>query len=248
MDAKRNLAIILSSIVIVISAVSVAIFSGYFDKDNNKETDAMRFKNEYEALNDTIRESDGAKYNSVRIDENNPFVYIDVKEALEIIDNKDAIIYVGAPWCPWCRNAISVMIDVAKQVNVKEIYYLDLDRDKSIWEVEDGKAVKKVDGTDYYYQLLEKLKDNLRDYTLTLEDGKTVETGEKRIYMPYVFGIKNGRVVAEHTGTVDLDDEQTKYDYLTEDQEKELYDIYKNIFELVNKDVGGSCDKDGECD
>ena len=246
MNDKRNIAIILSAVVVGLSVMFFAIFNN--DKKEDTEIDALRFKREYEALNDTIRESDGAKYNSVTIADDNPFIYIDTKEALDIIDNKNAIIYVGAPWCPWCRNAVSVIIDVAKEFDVKEVYYLDLDEEKSIWEVKDGKAIKKVNGTETYYQLLDKLKDNLRDYTLTDEDGKTLETSEKRIYMPYVMGIKKGRVVAEHTGTVDLDEEQTKYDYLTEEQKQELYNSYKNIFELVYQDAGGSCNKSGECD
>lgn len=115
-------------------------------------------------------------------------------------------------------------------------------------EVIDGKAVKKVNGTDYYYQLLEKLKDNLRDYELVDKDGKSLSTGEKRIYMPYVIGVKRGRVVAEHTGTVDLGEEQTKYDYLTDEQRKELFNSYQEIFDLVYQETGGSCNKNGECD
>lgn len=246
MDNKKNLAMILGAVVAVLAIASIAIFQGGLNKI--EETDAMRFKREYEALNDTTRESDGAKYNNVTVDKDNPFIYIDAKEALNVIDNKDAIIYVGAPWCPWCRNAVPVLIDVAKKFNIKEVYYLDLDKEKSIWEVIDGKAVKKVNGTDYYYQLLEKLKDNLRDYELVDKDGKSLSTGEKRIYMPYVIGVKRGRVVAEHSGTVDLGEEQTKYDYLTDEQRKELFNSYQEIFDLVYQETGGSCNKNGECD
>ncbi len=244
MEKKRTITIILGGLLIVLAAISFAILN----KKNDEETDAIRFKKEYEALNGTIRESDGAKYNDVIVDEDNPFIYIDAKEAIDVIDNKNAIIYVGAAWCPWCRNAIPVLVDVAKKNNIKEIYYLNLDEEKSVWEVEDGKAVKKIKGTDNYYKLLEKLKDNLRDYTLKDDAGKVLDTGEKRIYMPYVIGVKRGTVVSEHTGTVDLDDSQTKYDYLTKDQEKELYNSYQKIFDEVYQNTGGSCNKDGECE
>ena len=40
------------------------------EKEENKPTptaDAIKFKEEYEKLNSTIRESDGAKYNSITI-------------------------------------------------------------------------------------------------------------------------------------------------------------------------------------
>lgn len=154
---------------------------------------------------------------------------------------------MGAPWCPWCRNAVPVLIEVAKKYNIKEIYYLDLDDEKSIWEVENDKAVKKIDGTKYYYQLLEKLDDHLQDYTLEDSKGKAIKTGEKRIYMPYVLGFKRGRIVADYTGTVDLDKEQTKYDELTQEQREELVKTYEDLFNEVYKEVGGSCNISG-CD
>lgn len=247
MKDKRILTIILSAIVVVLTVVSFTILGNTFNK-NNEETDAMRFKKEYEALNETIRESDGAKYNNLEVEEDNPFIYIDAKEALDIIDNKDAIIYIGAPWCPWCRNAVPILIDVAKKLKIKEIYYLDLDDEKSIWEVEDGKAIKKVDGTKSYYKLLDKLGDRLRDYALTDDNGKTLKTGEKRIYIPYVIGAKRGRIVADKVGTVDLEDNQTKYDDLTDEQKEELSKIYQNIFNSVYQEIGGSCNKSGECE
>lgn len=248
MKDKRTLATILSAIIVGLAIITFVIWGNDFKKKEIEETDAMRFKREYEALNDTTRESDGAKYNNLEVDKENPFIYIDTKKALEIIDNEDAIIYVGAPWCPWCRNAVPVLIDVAKKYNIKEVYYLDLDNEKSVWEVEDGKAVKKINGTKSYYQLLEKLDEHLRDYTLTNDDGKSLETGEKRIYIPYVIGVKRGRVVADKVGTVDLEDNQTKYDYLTDEQKNELSKSYQNIFDLVYQEVGGSCNKSGECE
>lgn len=248
MKNKNVLVITLSTIAIALTIISMICFYGRFDKKNVIETDAMRFKREYEALNDTARESDGAKYNKLEVDKDNPFIYIDAKEALDIIDNKDAIIYVGAPWCPWCRNAVPILIEIAKKFNIKEVYYLDLDDEKSIWEVEDGKAVKRIDGTKYYYQLLEKLNDYLRDYTLTSDSGKNLKTGEKRIYIPYVIGVKRGRVVADKVGTVDLDDNQTKYDYLTDEQKDELSKTYEEIFNAVYQEVGGSCSVGGECE
>lgn len=247
MKSKKILYVILGLALILV--IGGLIYLG-INKNNDKhtlETDAERFKREYEALNNTVRESDGANYNNVDIPLDNPFVYIDAKEAIDILDSKDAIIYVGAPWCPWCRNAVGVLIEVAKKFNIYEIYYLDLDDEKSIWEVENDKAVKKIDGTKYYYQLLEKLDDHLQDYTLEDSKGKTIKTGEKRVYMPYVFGFKRGRIVAEHTGTVDLESEQTKYDELTDEQRKELVKTYENLFNEVYKEVGGSCSISG-CD
>lgn len=195
--------------------------------------DALKFKQEYEALNNTIRESDGATYNNVKISKNNPIKYIDCQEALEILKKEEAIIYIGAPWCPWCRNAIPVLFEAAKKQKVKTIYYLNLDNEKSTFEIQDGTLVTTKEGSADYYRLLEQLKDLLTDYSLTDNDGKIYETGEKRIYIPYVIAVKDGEIVSTHNGTVSLNENQTKYDELTQEQHDELYNIYNKMLKKV---------------
>ena len=222
----------------------VLIFLGvfYFWK-KDEDSDALKFKSEYEALNGTIRASDKAKYNDISVSEDNPIKYINCKEALEIIDSEEAIIYVGAPWCPWCRNAVPVLFDVNKSYGNKTIYYLELDNEKSNFEVQNGELVNTVLGSEDYYRLLDKLGDKLRDYVITDNDIK-YETNEKRIYMPYVVGIKNGNVINDHVGTVGLDEDQTKYSDLTSEQYNELVDIYNNMFKEVYGNTDGVCGLD----
>lgn len=227
-------------IIIVIAFIFVLL------KNNS---DALKFKEEYEALNGTIRESDGANYNDIKVDKHNPIKYIDAKKAIDVLSKEKAIIYVGAAWCPWCRNAVPVLFEVAKEYDADTIYYLDLDDEKSMFEVKDDKLVKTVDGTKEYYKLLSKLNDRLSDYTLKDSNGNVLNTGEKRIYMPYVIGIKSGRVVADHTGTVNLEEGQTKYSKLTKSQHEELKQIYSELFEKVyEKNGGGTCDVNEVCD
>ena len=73
---KRKNIIIIIGIIILIAALSilgVCIYKGNEEKVNiSKETDALKFKKEYEALNGTIREGTEDKYNSVTISEDNP--------------------------------------------------------------------------------------------------------------------------------------------------------------------------------
>ena len=96
-----------------------------------KISDGQKFKEEYEALNNTVRKSDGQTYGTMNIPKDNPIKYTTAKEALEVLDSNSAIIYIGAPWCPWCRNAIPVLFDLAEKYEVENIYYIELDDIKS---------------------------------------------------------------------------------------------------------------------
>lgn len=241
MENKKLIAASIAGILVV--AVIVAVGVTRFKKENKPAgvSEAMKFKESYESLNNTKR-SDGATYNNVSIDENNPIKYVSAKEALEILKKDEgAIMYVGANWCPWCRNAVPVLFEVAKRKSVNTIYYLELDDEKSLFEVKDGELIKTREGTEDYYKLLDFLKDNLRDYTLT-KDGKTYDTKEKRIYMPFVIASKNGKVVDSITGTITLDKDQNSLSPLTEKQHDELYNKYKALFDKISDNA--SCDED----
>jgi len=235
MENKKILFVGLVSIFLV-AVLGLSFYNKFKEEDKKEEPkteESKRFKEEYESLNDTIRESDGAKYNNVTINEDNPIKYVNAKEAIDILKNKTGIIYVGANWCPWCRNAVPVLLNVAKDRKVDVIYYLNLDDEKSTYEIKDGKLVKTKEGSESYYELLDVLKDELDDYILTDKSKKEYDTKEKRIYMPFVIATKDGKVEATHTGTVTLNKDQTKYSPLTEDQEIELYDTYSKMFSKI---------------
>jgi len=248
MNKKRKVLFLIISAIAIVGIIvgGIFLFSEPKIDDNTEISDAVKFKKEYEELNDTIRQSDGAKYNNVSISENNPIKIVDAKGASEVLDKQNAVLYIGAGWCPWCRNAVPVLLDVAKNRDINTIYYLNLDDEKSLWDVVDGKAVKTKDGSKAYYELLEKLKDELTDYTLTGNKGKKLNTGEKRIYMPMVIAINDGKVVEKHVGTVELTKDQNKYSALTENQTKELYGIYNELFNKAFAD-NNYCTIDGEC-
>lgn len=242
MKDKKLIIMSLSAILILIIACSAYFFKKPEEKEpENYSKEALQFKEEYESLNDTIRESDGAKYNNVTIPKDNPIKYVNCKEALEVLKDETAILYVGANWCPWCRNAVPVLFDVAKERNIKTIYYLNLDNEKDEFKIENSKLVKTKEGTEDYYALLEFLKDDLKDYILTDSNGKKYDTKEKRIYMPFVIAAKNGKVEGTHNGTISLNEDQTKYSSLTKEQEQELKTKYNDLFSTIY--TSGTCDE-----
>lgn len=226
--------------IIIAGLMTIAIILGITTMVQKNETlvlknDALKFKEEYEKLNNTIRESDGAKYNNVEIPEENPIKYISALEAVDIIKNGNGIIYFGANWCPWCRNAVEVLIDTAKENNLETIYYVDMDHVRNIWEIQDNKLVKTQEEKEGYYELLNALDSILRNKTYTLKDknGKEYDTSEKRIGMPLVISIKDGNITSNHTGTVSLKENQTKYSKLEPDQTEELTNIYQKMITSI---------------
>lgn len=246
---SKNVVIVVIAAIVAAVLLGVGIFFIVRGSQNNQKdvatevvelTDAEKFKQSYESLNDMTRESDGALYNSVEISEDNPIVYINVQQALDLLKSDKAIIYIGANWCPHCRNAVPVLLDVAKQYELDKVYYLELDDTKSQYEWQDGQVVKTKDGTEEYYTLLGVLAERLSDYTIQDDEGNAQPTGEKRIYMPYVLAVKDGQVVGDHVGDVateDLEEGQTKYDSLTTAQYEKLFNTYSNLFHAVYGDT-----------
>lgn len=239
MNKKKLIIGIIMILLILIILGIIYIFKNY---------DGIKFKRDYESLNNTIREEDGAKYNNVSININNPIKYISAKEAINVIDNENAIIYFGTNWCPWCRNAVEVLIQSAEKYKVDTIYYVDMDKLRNIWEVKNGKLIKVQKEEDGYYDLLNRLDEVLNKDTYKIKDNdKEYDTKEKRIYMPFVIEVKNGNIVDYHTGTVDLNKKQTKYDKLTKSQKKELLNIYDKFMDDLT--TTGKCNDDNtNCD
>jgi len=191
---------------------------------NREESDAIKFKEEYEKLNGTSN-SVGKEHMSVQIKDNNPIIYTNYEEVFNILDNGTAVIYFGFPSCPWCRALINPLFDASVEAGIDKIYYLNNmeDRDTKILG-EDGKIVIKKDSTDEYKKLVEKLYDHLGVYE-GLKD-KTI----KRLYFPTVLFVKDGKVVDIHIGT--LDEQEDPRVPFTEDERQELVKILK---EKMNK-------------
>ena len=244
---KKNIIMIVVGILVVIALVvgGILLFTNKKEEEKPSE-DAVKFKEEYEGLNDTVREGTKNTYSAITIPEFNPIKYVSVKEVIDLLDSDDAIIYAGANWCPWCRGAITPLLDVVKDYNVKKLYYLNLDDDKSLFEIQNKKLVQTREGTDDYYELLDKLDEYLREYTLT-ENKKTYKTGEKRIYQPTIITVKDGKIVSVDGTTIELDEDQTAYDKITDEQYKFYYDHFEK---LVKEVYGNGCNTDKEegCD
>lgn len=238
---------IILKIIVLILFILTLVFVSINKTKKQSLNDALKFKEEYESLNDKLN-SDGNSYNNVEIPENNPIKYITVKEAINIIKNGEGVIYFGVNWCPWCRNAVGVLLDAASNKMLDTIYYLDMDKVRNKFSVVDGKITKIQVEQDGYYELLDLLDEVLSKdtYKITDSDGNVYDTNEKRIYMPFVIAVKNGKILNNHISTVELNDNQNEYSYLTDEQKNELFKIYIKIIESI--ELEDSCGIDTNCD
>lgn len=166
----------------------------------NNTSDGLKFKNEYEELN--------SQSVSMSIDEKNPIKYATFDEIIEILSEKTGVIYFGFPACPWCRNVIPVLFEVAQENNIDTIYYFN------------PREIRNS-GDDSYQKLISILDDYL----------EFDENGNKTLYVPDVYFIKDGKIVGNHLSTVES--QTDPYLALTDDQKVELKNIYQELFDKI---------------
>lgn len=168
--------------------------------------DSIRFKISYEYINQV--EYNNGKKIKVSIPWDNRVKYLSEKEVLTFLKEKTGILYFGYNTCPWCRNAVPILIDTIKENNIDTIYYAD---------------IHKLD--------ISSMKEEL----FSILDGylETNEEGEIGLAVPDVYFIKNGKIIGHHLGTVDS--YHNPYLGMTEREKQELSDIYQNFIEEMRR-------------
>lgn len=232
-------------IVVLIAIITLLALASIITIYNNKNSDALKFKEEYESLNGTTREKDGKTIRSITIPKNNPMVYSDADEIVDMINNKETfVVYFGFNDCPWCRSVISTLIEVSKDEGLEKVYYVDVKEIRDTIELDsNGNVNTTIKGSDGYYKLLKLLDGVLEDYNLFDENKNEVSTGEKRIYAPNVVAIVNGKAEKLESG---ISDKQTDgYMKLTEEIKKETYDKFKCLIKCVTESNKSCSPKSG---
>ena len=169
MNKKTRTIIFIICLFLLVSFGIIYIFSELYAEHDipiTTVTDAYKFKNEYESVNDQ-ETSSGKKIRNLTIADNNPFVYKTPEELVNMIeDKKTFVVYFGFSTCPWCRSVIDSLVDASLEKEVKKIYYVDVKEIRDTFELNDNnEAVRTKEGTEAYYKLLELLKPVLQDYS-----------------------------------------------------------------------------------
>lgn len=211
-------------IILCLVVLVIGIISFIYLRPESMET---HFKLEYESLNGKN------DYIDVNIPSDNNIVYADYEQIFDILDGT-GVIYFGYPECLWCRNAVPVLIEAAKEAEVDQIYYLNNNEDRDTKTLKDGKVVTEKEGTDNYNKLLEKLGDKASTYE-GLEDNSI-----KRLYFPTLVVVKNGEITDYIEGTVDSQKDPQKP--LNEKQKKELKDKYTKAMKKLK-----TCNQNSKC-
>lgn len=199
-------------------------------KDESQETSDTKFYDEYTAYNNKKTSSD-KDYPYVNIEKNNLYTYVSDDELKELLNNGTGVLYLGFPTCPWCRNMVPVLNEAGEEYGINKINYYNIKEIRSSFAFDDDNKLIKTDGNEIYSFLLEKLDKFLEDYSVTDNNGKSVKTGEKRVYAPTVVFIKEGEVKRVIEGTVDS--QKDPYILLDEEQRKELKDKYLEGFNTL---------------
>lgn len=196
---NKKMLLIIGAVIIVVIVIVLLITllnkNGLIGGISNP--DGEKFKSEYEELNNQLTE-DGKEYPEVKLPANNLIKYTNTKEVLDIFEkDEDAVIYFGYPTCLYCRSAIEVLCDVAKDTELDAIYYLDIE-----------------EKDENYSKLVEVLGEEL-----------ILETdGNKEIYAPLVIFVSYGNVVSYNKGTLfSQEDPYTELDYYQIEGLGEIY-------------------------
>ena len=199
-------------------------------------SDAIKFKNEYEELNGEKTSYGDYSYRNLDIDDDNPIIYKSAKEVLDMIQSKETfLVYFGFSDCPWCRSVIETLLKVSNDLDITNIYYVDVKDIRDTLNIDEmNEVITTKEGSKEYYRLLDELSNVLDDYTLTDKNGNEVNTNKKRIYAPNIVAIVDGVATKMTTG---ISDKQTDaFMELTDEIKNESYDMIKCTLECIKEE------------
>ena len=86
--------------------------------------------------------------------------------------------------------------------------------------------------------MVDALSEILDDYVLTTNSGEEVNTKTKRIYLPLVIFVKEGKIIDYHLDTVES--QENPYEPLSD---RELEELLLTLINKISKTTGIICDE-----
>lgn len=152
------------------------------------------------------------------VGQNNVFVYRNADEIIKILEGGTGLVYLGFPECPWCQAYVPILNEVAKEEGVEKIYYFNIrgDRQKNSKE----------------YQKIVKLVKNF-----LMKD----DEGNERIFVPDVYAVRDGKILAHNNETSVIDSDITPSAYWTDAKKSAIKAEFKAMIEQVYSNVCKTC-------
>lgn len=199
MKNKKRIFLIVIAFVILLGVIVYLFMINKQNDETDTITDNVKFSQEYGSVS-----------------EDNVFCYKSIEEIINILEHGTGVVYLGFPECPWCKEYVIYLNNVAKESECEKVYYFNILNDRK-------------DNTDNYQKIVNILKDYL-PYD---------DEGNKRIYVPAVIAVKNGKIIA-------FDDETAKdtkgYDTPQEYWKNEDLDgLKKKLAEMFEKTSNSKC-------
>lgn len=167
-------------------------------------TDELKFKDDYLLYN--FATYSNGKQIKLSIPSKNNVKYLKGNQVIKKMSQETGFFYFGYNSCPWCRNIVETLIEVAVENNIT-IYYINI-KDLSNNELK---------------SIISYLKEYLR---------KT-EANEERLYVPDVYIVKNGKIINHHIGSVES--QKNPFNKLKGKDKDNLKNIYLDFIKEMNK-------------
>ena len=107
----------------------------------------------------------------------NIFVFRNASETADILANGRGIVFMGFKECPWCQPFAVFLHEVAVEMGIEQIYYLDIREDRQ-------------NNTESYQRILNILTGRLR-YD---------DEGRPRVFVPDLSIVSRGRIILRDFG------------------------------------------------
>lgn len=184
-QVKKGVNKVLICLIVLVFIISLGLF--VFSLNNN---DSKKFSKEYPTVTDE-----------------NVFVYSDINEIIELLDDGTGVIYLGFPECQWCQAYVPMLNEVAKEKGIEEIHYFNIREDRK-------------ENTKGYQEIVDELDD-----ILDLDEEKN-----PRVYVPYIVVVEDGEVVGYDNETALISDSSvTPESYWTTEKKDALEEKLMNM-------------------
>lgn len=179
---KKRILIIALGLIVAIG-IGLGIFFGVKAYKEAHMTDAEKFAKEYK-----------------EVSEDNVFVYKDIDEIIEIMEEGTGVIYLGYPESEWCQAYVKYLDETAKEMEIEEVYYFNIKEEQE-------------NNTKKYKKIVELLDARLQ------ED----EDGNKDLFVPNVSFHAEGKLVGNNCETsLDKNKLEDLEEYWTKEEVKDL--------------------------